>query len=221
MNKTIGQCLRERAELDGGHTAMETGKWSCTFQQMDTVSDYLAGHMERYGIQKGTHVGIWSVNSPNWVFTFLALVKLGAVPVLINTCYRQEEVKGILNYADVEVLYYGAGYKTILYEDIVTQIRNETPKVRHFIHINEKEAGRWMGEDSFLPEDKLPQSDQMLQEKKKLVSPQDPACMIFTSGTTSLPKGVLLSHYNIVNNASSLVQAMRWGQDDKMCITVP
>ena len=94
MNKTIGQCLRERAELDGGHTAMETGKWSCTFQQMDTVSDYLAGHMERYGIQKGTHVGIWSVNSPNWVFTFLALVKLGAVPVLVYTFFPPGRRKG-------------------------------------------------------------------------------------------------------------------------------
>lgn len=221
MNKTIGQCLWERVQLDGEHTAMETGEWSCTFRQMDTVSDYLAGNMERYGIQKGTHVGIWSVNSPNWVFTFLALVKLGAVPVLINTCYRQEEVKGILNYADVEVLYYGAGYKTILYEDIVTRLRNETPKIRHFIHINEKEAGKWMGEDSFLPEDKLPQTTRKIQEKKKLVSPEDPACMIFTSGTTSLPKGVLLSHYNVVNNASCMVSSMRWGRDDKMCITVP
>lgn len=221
IKKTIGQCLRERAESDGGHTAVETGEWSCTFRQLDRISDYLAGHMEKYGIKKGTNVGIWSVNSPNWVFTFLALAKLGAVPVLINTCYRQEEVKGILNYADVEVLYYGAGYKTILYEDIIGQIRKETPGVRHFIHINEKEAGEWMGEESFSEEERQKETVEKTEEKKQMVRPEDPACMIFTSGTTSLPKGVMLSHYNIVNNASCMVESMRWGRDDKMCITVP
>ena len=128
---------------------MEMGEWSCTFRQLDVVSDLLAVQMGGLGITRGTHVGIWSVNSPNWVFTFVALTKIGAVPILINTCYKEEEVKGLLNYSDVQVLYYGAGYKTIIYEDIVAAIRKDTPKVRHFIHINEKEAGTWMSEDSF------------------------------------------------------------------------
>ncbi len=220
--KTIGQCLREQAEQMGDHVALEVGGWSCTYRQLDRVSDYLAAHMGRkYGICQGTHVGIWSVNSPNWVFTFFALVKIGAVPILINTCYQQDEMKGILNYSDVEVLYYGAGYKDIIYEDIVAAVRQETPKVRHFIHIDEKEGGTWMEEDSFSARDTAQESLARLEESKQKVRAEDPACMIFTSGTTSLPKGVVLTHYNLVNNSCFIASAMGWGPEDKMCITVP
>jgi fatty-acyl-CoA synthase len=221
IEKTIGQCLREQAEKNGNHIAMEMGEWSCTFRQLDVVSDLLAVQMGSLGITRGTHVGIWSVNSPNWVFTFVALTKIGAVPILINTCYKEEEVKGLLNYSDVQVLYYGAGYKTIIYEDIVAAIRKDTPKVRHFIHINEKEAGTWMSEDSFPEAVRSREALEELERSKAQASSRDPACMIFTSGTTNLPKGVILSHYNVVNNARTMIQSMRWTPEDKMCITVP
>lgn len=221
-NKTISQCLREQARRNGDRPAMEMGEWSCNFQELDRISDYLAGHMgQRYGIRKGTHVGIWSVNSPNWVFTFLALTKIGAVPVLINTCYKQEEIKGILNYSDVEVLYYGSGYKTILYDDIVATIRKDTPKVRHFVHIDEKEAGTWMHEEDFSCRERSADALAETEGKKEQVSAKDPFCMIFTSGSTSLPKGVMLSHYNVVNNSATMIEAMGWTPEDKMCITVP
>lgn len=222
VNKTIGQCLKERSLSDGNRMAVEMGRWSCTFKKLDLISDLLAGQMIRsLDVTRGTHVGIWSVNSPNWVFTFFALVKIGAVPVLINTCYKQEEVTGILNYSDVEVFYYGAGYKTTIYEDIIAGLRQNTPKVRHFIHIDEKETGTWMNEDDFSDKDVTREQMEKLLRCKEQVDPQDVGCMIFTSGTTSLPKGVMLSHYSLLNNALSMINHMRWTRDDKMCVTVP
>ena len=116
----------------------------------------MAGRLEDMGVTRGTHVGIWSVNSPNWVFTFLALVKIGAVPVLINTCYRDEELKGILNYSDVEYVFCGAGCKDIVYDDVIADIRKDTPKVKRFLHLDEKEAGTWMSPDSFGRREKPP-----------------------------------------------------------------
>lgn len=221
IKKTIGQCLREQAETNGERTAMEMGAWSCTYRQLDEVSDLFAGQMEGLGISRGIHVGIWSLNSPNWVFTFLALVKVGAVPILINTSLRKEEVKGILNYSQVEILFYGAGNKDLIYEDIVAEIRGDTPSVRRFLHIDELEAGTWMSERRFSARDRSPETLARVRRVKEQVSVEDAACMIFTSGTTSYPKGVLLSHYNLVNNSRAMVEAMHWTPEDKMCITVP
>nr|WP_319487274.1 class I adenylate-forming enzyme family protein [uncultured Caproiciproducens sp.] len=221
ISKTISECLKERVNISGKRTAIEMDDWSCTFEQLDRFSNILAIQMGKYGIGKGTHVGIWSVNSPNWVSTFLALTKIGAIPVLVNTCFKEEEVTQILNYADVEVLYYGAGYKTIVFEDLIARIRNKTPKVRHFVHIDAKEAGTWINEDDFGREMNSPKALAELEQKKKKIKPTDTACMIFTSGTTSFPKGVLLSHHSLVNNSLAMIRAMHWNEFDKMCITVP
>lgn len=220
-NKTIGWYLSEQAGQVGEHTAVEMDGWSCTFRQLDRVSDLLAGRMKGLEITRGTHVGIWCANSPDWVITFLALTKIGAVPVLINTCYKADEIKGILNYSDVEALYYGTGYKDVLYRDIIEQIRHETPKVRHFMPICEKGPGKWLEEGDFSEIEASASVMEEVKRQKEQVCPEDPACMIFTSGTMSLPKGVLLSHYNVVNNARALVEAMKWKAEDRMCITVP
>ena len=90
---------------------MEADEQRYTWKDLDTLSDYMVGRMLSCGIRKGTHVGIWSTNSPNWIIVFLALSKIGAVPVLLNTCYSTEELEQVLRYADVEFVYYGEGYK--------------------------------------------------------------------------------------------------------------
>ena len=62
IDKLLGRCLWEQARISGQRPAMEMGDWSCTFKELDRVSDLLAGRMKRYNIEKGTHVGIWSVS---------------------------------------------------------------------------------------------------------------------------------------------------------------
>ncbi|MCI1966038.1 MAG: AMP-binding protein [Oscillospiraceae bacterium] len=219
INKTIGECLKERVRLSGERTAIETGGFRCTFEQLDRFSDFLAVQMGKDRIEKGTHVGIWSTNSPEWVSVFLALTKIGAVPVLVNTCLRDAEVTRILSYADVEVLYYGAGGKTTICDDLIETIRSKSPNIRRFISIHENIAGTW--ESGLSKAACSPQGLEELAQKKNQVKPADPACMIFTSGTTSFSKGVILSHYSMVNNSLAMVKAMQWNENDKMCLTVP
>lgn len=133
VNKTIGQYLHEQAERYGNHTAIEVKDWSCTYQQLDMITDSLAIYLEKLEITRGAHVGIWSENSPVWVFLFLSLVKMGAIPVLINSSYKQKELEWVLHYSDVEVLFYGRGYKGVVYEDIICLIKDHDLKVWHFI----------------------------------------------------------------------------------------
>lgn len=222
IEKTLGQCLEDQARKQGDHLALEEKEVSCTYSQLNRITQGLGKDLEKLGIRKGTHVGIWSENSPAWVFLFLALVKLGAVPVLVNTCYKTEELRKVLDYSDVEVLYYGKGRKNRAYLEIITDLREKMPQIRHFISMDEMNNPAWIqARKENVNDGDETDEKQFRPEAGEMIRPEDTACMIFTSGTTSMPKGVMLSHYSIVNNARAMAEAMHWTENDKMCITVP
>lgn len=102
---TIGQCVSYAASRLPDKKALLFGDASCTWQELDLWSSYLAYRMLNMGIGKKTHVGIWSVNTPKWIITYLAASKIGAVPVLINTSYSLSELERALVYADVEYFF--------------------------------------------------------------------------------------------------------------------
>lgn len=147
IKKTIAECLRSRVRERADRVALEADEQRYTWKDLDTLSDYMVGRMLSCGIRKGTHVGIWSTNSPNWIIVFLALSKIGAVPVLLNTCYSTEELEQVLRYADVEFVYYGEGYKKLVYEDMVTHLsRKLEGTVKRWIYIGRDTARQWMTE---------------------------------------------------------------------------
>ena len=128
VQKTIGGCLKETAAKVGQQTAIEFGDWSCTWSELDEVTDLLAARfMSLYGIQKGTHVGIWSQNSPAFAQGVLALYKIGAVVVVLNAANSQDEMIDQLDRADVEVLFYGSGARGTIFDELIPQIRKKTP----------------------------------------------------------------------------------------------
>lgn len=80
VSKTIGQCLKDTAQNYGNCTALENEEWNCSYAELDMITDLLAGIInKRWRIYKGTHVGIWSLNTPNYVFMYMALAKIGIV----------------------------------------------------------------------------------------------------------------------------------------------
>ena len=123
LKRTIGDCLTLRARQSPDKIAIEYWDKSYTWEELDRITDYMAVRMSSFGMVKGDHVGIWSVNTPNWIITFLALEKLGAIPVLINTCYRECELRRIIEYADIRYMYYGDGYKSMMYLPVVEQLQ--------------------------------------------------------------------------------------------------
>ena len=150
VQKTIGRCLKETAERYPDQTAIEYGDWTCTWSDLDAVTDYLAARFfDRYGIRTGTHVGIWSLNSPAFVQTCLALYKLGAVVVVLNAANSVDEMADQLIRSDMEVLFYGAGFRENVFDAMIPEIRARAAGVRHFLHIEERESGVWMTPASF------------------------------------------------------------------------
>lgn len=219
--KTISACLDDTVRQAPDKTALVYEDTSYTWQELDRCSDYMAYRMFSMGIGKGSHVGIWSVNSPNWVIVFLALMKIGALPVLINTCYQERELSDVLAYADVEYLYYGEGYKNIVYSDVIENIHGRHDKIKKWVYIGKDKFGRWIQERSFVCNEKTMQAVHLVKCLERESMAMDTAAMLFTSGTTSQPKGVLLTHINLVNTAQSTIRYMRWNPDEKICLTVP
>lgn len=219
--KTISACLVNTVRQAPDKTALVYEDTSYTWRELECCSGYMAYRMYSMGIGKGSHVGIWSVNTPNWVIVFLALMKIGALPVLINTCYQERELSEVLAYADVEYLYYGDGYKNIVYSDVVENVRGRHDKIKKWICIGKDKFGRWINEKSFVYNEKTLQAVHLVKCLEKESTATDTAAMLFTSGTTSQPKGVLLTHLNLVNTAQSTIRYMQWNSNEKICITVP
>lgn len=220
--KTIGTCLAETAQNMPDKTALVYKSFCYTWLELELYTDYMAYRMHVCGIAKGTHVGIWSVNNPNWVVIYLALVKIGAIPVLMNTSFREKELAEVLRYADVEYLFYGDGYKDISYPIVIEKVKkNNSGNVKKWIPIGKDQYGLWINENSFIGSEKTKGAMLLLKRLKEKVDTSDIAGMLFTSGTTSGAKGVLLSHHNLLGSAKATIESMHWTRADKMCIAVP
>ena len=221
VSKTIGTILRERAEKTPDCPGIGYRDYLYSWKEMDEISDFLAVRYLELGIRKGSHAAIWSVNSPNWVFCFFALLKIGAAAVLVNTCYKENELEGILRDNDIEYLFHGYGCKSTVYEDLLKKIPVENlPYLKKIVPLEEDPANKWYQRAGF-PLELSGREKKKLDERKAEVMPEDTACIMFTSGTTSRPKGVMLSHFSLVNNSAEIARQMHWSQKDKLCISVP
>lgn len=220
VSKTIGMRLHERASESSRELGISCREVRYTWKEVDEISDFLAVHYLSMGICRGSHAAIWSVNSPNWVFCFFALNKIGAVAVLINTCYKEQELEDILRDNDVEYLFYGKGCKTVLYQDVLSRISfHKLSRLKQVTALEEGQE-RWYQRSDFVSA-LLMEDEILLREAEDHVIPQDTACILFTSGTTTRPKGVMLSHYSLLNNSAETVRQMHWSGEDKICISVP
>lgn len=220
ISKTIGECLNERANNTPDIIGLSYRDYSYSWREVDEISDFLAVDFLKRGIKKGTHVAIWGVNSPNWVLSYFSLMKIGAIAILINTCYKEKELEQTLRYSDVEFILYGKGYKNAVYKEILNSIKvSKLPKFKEAIPLEKNEDIKWYMRSDYANNMPLEDYEKLLEEEKK-VNVTDIASMMFTSGTTRMAKGVMLSHYSLVNNSLEISRQMNWNEKDKMCVAV-
>lgn len=219
-NITIGQVLLDKLETMADENAIEYENVFYTWKELDEISNKFAIKFLDYGIKYNSHVAIWSTNTPNWIVTYLALAKIGAVSVLINPKYKERELSQILEYSDVQYVCYGDFCEDENYEDVVTSLMEKNVgKIKQYIYIGQNKSSK-CGKTHILEE--LTSSDmERLREAESKVTPQHIASMVFTSGTTSMPKGVILTHYQLMNTSREAAEQMRWTKEDKMCIALP
>jgi fatty-acyl-CoA synthase len=215
LSETIGELLHKRAVLTPNGAGICYQDRIYSWKEADEISDFWAADFMKKGISRGKHVALWGINSPEWIMAYFAFMKSGAIVLPVNTCYKEQELTGVLKEADADYLFYGKGCRNADYGPVISKAGLDRPGsfLKGIVSLDHL-PGYEMGEDR--EEDK-----RILNEAKGNLSSKDTANILFTSGTSGVPKGVMLSHENLVNNSAEMVHSMHWNESDRMCLSVP
>lgn len=234
-DRTLGQWLEHWAETtpDKEYIVYSDRNLRFTWKQFNQRVDDLAKGLLAIGVEKGSHVGIWATNVPDWLTFLYASAKIGAVLVTVNTNYKQNELEYLCENSDMHTLCIIDGTWECDYVDMTYKMLPELktsprghlkserfPHMRNVVYIGqEKHRGMYNTAELLLLGKNI--DDEKLVNAKNNVSCHDVVNMQYTSGTTGFPKGVMLSHHNITNDGFFTGEHMKFTQDDKLCVCVP
>ncbi len=212
ISRSFKDVLRVKAEQNPGvRLVTQAGEDYC-WEEIERCAQIVANDLFRLGVRKGDHVGICSANSVNWIITFFAVQKLGAIACLLNFNYNAKEIADVSEVGDITHLCYGeiaAMKDPDEFLSAVTGAENskiaKTYDIRSGIRLKDR-----LGEY---------ESVQGLFDVK--VESDDACVMIYTSGSTGKPKGVLLSAFNILNASAAMADGIMIEDTDRLCLILP
>ena len=233
---TIGNVVDILAENFGDNIGLEYFSLDIrkNFRQLRNTFDQVAKGLMALGIAKGDKVAIWANNLPEWVYTQYGSARMGAILVTVNTNYRSNELEYLLQQSDTTTLILTGGirepdeYLKVLSKVCPTigaskpgELKcDKLPFLKNIVYLGkEKIDGMYNWDDVLAMGQQV--SDEQLKTRLNSLAPDDVINMQYTSGTTGFPKGVMLSHTNLIGNALSMAECMKLTPDDAMCIPVP
>ena len=204
-----------------------------TYSQFRRDVDECAAALISLGVKAGDHVAVWATNVPEWFITFWATTKIGAVLVTVNTAYKIHEIEYLLKQSDTHTLVMIEYCKDINYKQIIQELCPELetltpgkplyskklPFLRNVVTAGFSMPGCLTWEQMLSRASMIPHEE--VRRRASLVKPDDVCNMQYTSGTTGFPKGVMLTHRNIVNNGKTIGDRMDLSTADRMMIQVP
>ena len=235
ISETFPQVLDRMVEEFPDQYAFKytTLDYTRTYAQFRDDVDDFARALVSLGVRRGSKVAIWATNVPAWFITFWAATKIGAVLVTVNTAYKIHEAEYLLRQSDTHTLVMIDGYKDSDYVGIIKELCPELaghdpkrplhthrlPFLRNVITCESAQEGCYSWDSALERAEEVPVQE--VQLRAMSIDKHDVCNMQYTSGTTGFPKGVMLTHYNVVNNGKAIGDCMDLSTADRMMIQVP
>ena len=235
LNYTLGGMLEKwaRETPDTDFMVYPDRGLRFSYAEFNERANDLAKGLIEIGVKKGDKVGIWANNVPDWLTFMFATAKLGAVLVTINTNYKLAELEFLVKNADIHTLCIIDGYRDSDYVNMVFDLVPELktcergtlnserfPELRNVVFIGpQKHRGMYNTAELLILGSHS--DDSVLEKMEAEVDCQDVVNMQYTSGTTGFPKGVMLTHHNILNNGFQVGENMRYTNKDRLLLCVP
>ena len=233
--KTIGRYFRDQVAIDPDHEFIvypdRDLRW--TYGEFNERTDNLARGLLAIGMKPGDHLGVWARNIPDWLTFMYATAKVGIVMVTVNPVYKSHELDYVLKASDMKALCVIDAYRDVDYLQIIRDLVPESltqqrghltsknyPKLENLIYMGpEKHRGFYSVPELILLGEHMP--DDALAKVEAEFDNNDVVMMQYTSGTTGFPKGVMLTHRNILNNGFYIGEGQKLGPDDRVTLPVP
>ena len=234
IDLTFGELLETTAAKFPNQCAFAytTRDYTRTYSEFLQEVDKTARMFMAMGVKKGDHVAIWATNYPQWFLTFWGAVRMGAVLVTVNSSYKIHEAEYLLHQSDTHTLVMIDGYKDSDYVQILNEICPELagsapgklcsarlPVLKNVITIDSRQPGCYFWEDAMSLSSLIPET--AIHDLQSTLHKDDVVNMQYTSGTTGFPKGVMLTHYNVINNGKNIGDCMDLTTADRFLIQVP